>query len=192
MRAVSTRVAIAVNDDVSNTARPFHRAFPPRCCMFACAPAASHPLRRPPPPLRRTPLPRASARSRTAPATAMASIQRFEVGPRMSECSVFNGIIHLAGQVADDASQDISGQTAQVLAAVDRLLALAGSDKSRILMTQIYLKDLADFAAMNVVWEKWVAQGNTPPRATVQAHLAQDAWRIEVVVTAAAATPSAL
>ena len=175
------------------SALPLHRAIPARCCMFACAPAVSHPLRRPPPPLRRTPLPRAAARSRTAPATAMAAIQRFEVGPRMSECSVFNGIIHLAGQVADDASADISGQTAQVLAAVDRLLAQAGSDKSRILMTQIYLKDVArDFAAMNVVWEKWVAQGNTPPRATVQAHLAQDAWLIEVVVTAAAATPSAL
>ena len=122
----------------------------------------------------------------------MAAIQRFEVGPRMSEASVFNGIVHLAGQVAEDESADISGQTRQVLASVDRFLAAAGSDKSRILMTQIYLKNMTDFAAMNVVWEGWVVPGHTPPRATVQANLANDKWLIEVVVTAAVATPAAL
>jgi len=75
----------------------------------------------------------------------MSAIQRFEVGPRMSECSVFNGIVHLAGQVADDASGDIVSQTTQVLAQVDRLLAQAGSGKDRILMMQIFLKDVKDF-----------------------------------------------
>lgn len=113
------------------------------------------------------------------------TIERFDVGPRMSEMAVHNGVAYLAGQIAEDASQDIAGQTRQVLGAVDKLLARAGSDKSKILRAQIYLADLADFAAMNAVWEAWVVPGQTPPRATVQAALAQPAWKIEVVVTAA-------
>jgi enamine deaminase RidA (YjgF/YER057c/UK114 family) len=116
----------------------------------------------------------------------MSSIQRFDVGPRMSEMAVHNGTVYLAGQVAEDAAQDIRGQTRQVLAAIDALLARAGSDKSKILRAQIFLADLADFAAMNAVWEAWVVAGQTPARATVQAALAKPQWKIEVVVTAAA------
>jgi enamine deaminase RidA (YjgF/YER057c/UK114 family) len=112
-------------------------------------------------------------------------MQRFDVGARLSEMAVHNGVAYLAGQVPDDATQDIAGQTAQVLACVDRLLARAGTDKSRLLMVQIFLADLADFPGMNTVWDAWVAPGHTPPRATVQAALANPAWRIEVVVTAA-------
>ena len=112
-------------------------------------------------------------------------IQRFDVGARMSEMSVYNGIAHLAGQVADDASADAAGQTRQVLAAIDALLARAGSDKTKILMAQIYLADMADFDGMNAVWDGWVAPGHAPPRATVQARLAKPAWKIEIVVTAA-------
>jgi len=115
----------------------------------------------------------------------MNPIQRFEVGPRMSEMAVHNGTVYLAGQVAGDATQDIRGQTRQVLAAIDVLLARAGSDKTKILRAQIFLADLADFAAMNAVWEAWVVPGQTPPRATVQAALAKPQWKIEVVVTAA-------
>ena len=117
----------------------------------------------------------------------MTSLQRFHVGPRMSEAAVHAGVVYLAGQVAEDGSQDIAGQTAQVLAAIDRLLAETGSDKSRILRAQIFLADLADFAAMNAVWEAWVAPGQTPPRATVQAALAKPEWKVEIVVTAAMA-----
>ncbi len=113
------------------------------------------------------------------------SIQRFDVGPRMSEMAVHNGTVYLAGQIAEDGSQDITGQTQQVLAAIDKLLARAGSDKSKILRAQIYIKELADFAAMNAVWEAWVVPGHTPPRATVQANLARPEWKIEMVVTAA-------
>ncbi|MCB1599097.1 MAG: RidA family protein [Lysobacterales bacterium] len=112
-------------------------------------------------------------------------IQRFDVGARMSEMSVYNGIAHLAGQIADDASADIGGQTRQVLAAIDALLERAGSDKTKILMAQIFLADLADFPGMNAVWDAWVTPGHTPPRATVQAALANPQWRIEIVVTAA-------
>jgi enamine deaminase RidA (YjgF/YER057c/UK114 family) len=112
-------------------------------------------------------------------------LQRFDVGTRMSEMAVYRDTVYLAGQVADDATQDIAGQTRQVLAAVDALLARAGSDKSKILMAQIFLVDLADFEGMNAVWDTWVSAGHTPPRATVQAQLAKPGWKIEMVVTAA-------
>lgn len=113
-------------------------------------------------------------------------IQRHEVGPRMSELAVHNGVAYLAGQVPEDASQDIVGQTRQVLAAIDALLALAGSDKTRILRAQIFLADIGDFAGMNQAWDAWVVAGHTPPRATVQAALARPEWKVEIVVTAAA------
>ena len=112
-------------------------------------------------------------------------VQRFDVGTRLSEMAVHNGVCYLAGQVAADSSQDMSGQARQVLAAIDALLARAGTDKSRILMCQIFIADLADFAAMNEVWEAWVVPGHTPPRATVQAALARPEWKVEMVVTAA-------
>jgi len=112
-------------------------------------------------------------------------VQRFDVGPRMSEMAVHNGVCYLAGQIAEDGSQDVRGQVRQVLGAIDALLARAGSDKSRILRAQIYLKDIGDIAAMNTVWDAWVVPGTAPPRATVQAALANPAWRIEIVVTAA-------
>ncbi len=112
-------------------------------------------------------------------------VQRFDVGTRLSEMAVHNGVCYLAGQVAADAGQDIAGQTRQVLAAVDALLARAGTDKSRILMCQIFIADMAEFAAMNAVWDAWVSPGHAPPRATVQAALAKPEWRVEIVVTAA-------
>jgi enamine deaminase RidA (YjgF/YER057c/UK114 family) len=112
-------------------------------------------------------------------------VQRFDVGARLSEMAVHNGVCYLAGQVAADGSQDITGQTRQVLAQIDALLARAGTDKSKILMCQIFIADLADFPALNAVWEPWVAPGNAPPRATVEAALAKPAWKVEMVVTAA-------
>lgn len=112
-------------------------------------------------------------------------LHRFHVGDRLSEMAVHNGTVYLAGQVADDPTLDIRGQTEQVLAAVDRLLHEAGTDRARILMAQIYLADMADFEGMNAVWDDWVAPGDAPPRATVQATLAKPGWKIEVVVTAA-------
>ncbi len=112
-------------------------------------------------------------------------VQRFDVGHRLSEMAVHNGVAYLAGQVPADATQDTSGQVRQVLAAVDALLARVGSDKSRILMCQIFIADLADFPALNAVWDDWVPPGQAPPRATVQAALARPDWKVEMVVTAA-------
>lgn len=113
------------------------------------------------------------------------TITRFHVGRRMSQAVVCNGIVFLAGQVANDPSQDVAGQTRQVLEAIDKLLGEAGSDKSRLLSANIFLAEMADFAAMNAVWDAWVSPGNTPARATVQAQLARPQWRVEIVVTAA-------
>lgn len=112
-------------------------------------------------------------------------VQRFDVGARLSEMAVHNGTVYLAGQVAADGSQDIAGQTRQVLAQIDALLARAGTDKSKLLMVQIFIKDLTEFPALNEVYEQWVAPGNAPPRATVQAALAKPEWKVELVVTAA-------
>lgn len=112
-------------------------------------------------------------------------IHRIDAGPRMSEATLHNGIVYLAGQIADDDTADIEGQTRQVLAAIDALLAQAGSDKTRILRAQIYLADIADFPGMNRVWDEWVVPGQGPARATVEAKLARPEWKVEIVVTAA-------
>ena len=113
------------------------------------------------------------------------AIQRFHPAKRLSEMVVHNATIYLAGQVAADMTRDIIGQTEDVLASIDRLLAEAGSDKSKILSAQIFLPDMADFAAMNSVWERWVSPGNPPARATIEAKLANPAYKIEILVIAA-------
>jgi enamine deaminase RidA (YjgF/YER057c/UK114 family) len=112
-------------------------------------------------------------------------IQRIEAGSRMSEAVVHAGVVWLAGQVPETSGLDIRGQTREVLAQIDALLAQAGSDRTRILRAQIFLADLADFDGMNAEWDAWVVPGRAPARATVQAALADPDWKIEVVVTAA-------
>ena len=111
-------------------------------------------------------------------------IQRIDPGNRMSEASIHGGIAYLAGQVAVTPDADIETQTREVLAEIDELLAKCGSDKTRILRAQIYLADIADFAGMNRAWDAWVVAGNAPARATVEARLANPAWKVEIVVTA--------
>jgi enamine deaminase RidA (YjgF/YER057c/UK114 family) len=112
-------------------------------------------------------------------------IKRLHVGKRLSETAIHNETVYLAGQIAEDTAQDIAGQTREVLAHVDRLLGEAGSDKTCILMCQIFISDMANFAGMNSVYDEWVAPGHTPPRATVEAKLANPACLVEVCVTAA-------
>ena len=113
------------------------------------------------------------------------SITRLHVGARLSEAAICNGFCFLAGQVAEDLTLDMVGQTRQVLAAIDRLLAQAGTDRTRIVSCTIYIRDMAEFAGMNSVWDAWVAAGQTPPRATVQAALAKPEYRVEMQVVAA-------
>jgi enamine deaminase RidA (YjgF/YER057c/UK114 family) len=103
----------------------------------------------------------------------------------MSQAVICNGMVFLAGQVASDAKLDVTGQTRQVLEQIDSVLAAAGNDKSRLLSATIYLTDMADFAAMNAVWDAWVSPGNTPARAAVEAQLARPGWLVEIMATAA-------
>jgi enamine deaminase RidA (YjgF/YER057c/UK114 family) len=113
------------------------------------------------------------------------AVIRHHVGARLSEIAIHNGTVYLAGQVAEDTEQDIAGQMREVLGHVDRLLEEANSDKSQLLSVQIFISDISNFAAMNTVWDGWVAAGHTPPRATVEAKLANPACLVEVVAVAA-------
>ena len=114
------------------------------------------------------------------------SIQRIETAHRMSRAVIVNGIVWLGGLVATDATQDIRGQTRQVLERVDEFLGKAGSDKSRIVSAQIWLRDIdRDFAGMNEVWDAWVAPGAAPARATGESKLANVNLLVEIIVTAA-------
>lgn len=115
----------------------------------------------------------------------MNSIKRVNVGKRLSDMAVHHGVAYLAGQVPDDTTQDITGQTAQVLATIDKLLAEAGTDKTKILMAQIFVANMKEFDGMNKAWDAWVAEGNAPPRATIEARLANPDYKVEIVVTAA-------
>ena len=112
------------------------------------------------------------------------SIQRLRIEKRYSEIVIHNGTVHLAGQLADDYDGDIREQTRQTLANIDRFLAEAGSDKTRILSVTIYLKDMADYAGMNAEWDAWVVPGATPARATVEAKLAAPEYVVEIAVIA--------
>ena len=119
------------------------------------------------------------------------TIERRNVGKRLSDLVIYapppgGRLVWLAGQVAEEPKADIARQTRSVLAQIDRLLAEAGTDKTKILSATIYLADMSDYQAMNAVWDQWVAQGETPARATVQAKLANPDYRVEMQVVAAA------
>lgn len=111
-------------------------------------------------------------------------ITRIGSGPRMSEAVCYNGIVWVAGQVGNP-GDSVADQTRTCLAEVDRILAAAGTDKTRILSAQIWLADIGTFADMNSVWDAWVPQGHTPARATGEAKLATPDYKVEVIVTAA-------
>ena len=113
------------------------------------------------------------------------AIQRHNVGKRLSEIVVHNGVAYLAGEVPDDTSKDVTGQTEEVLAKIERLLKQVGSDKTKLLSAQIFLPDMADFAGMNKAWEAWVVPGQTPARATIEAKLANPAYKVEIMCIAA-------
>ncbi|MCW3476791.1 RidA family protein [Limobrevibacterium gyesilva] len=113
------------------------------------------------------------------------TIRRLQPEGRLSGAVVHGAIVYLAGQVADDASLDAEGQTADILRQIDALLAEAGTDKARLLSVQIFLADMADFAGMNRAWDAWFDRENPPARATVQAKLANPGWRVEITGIAA-------
>ena len=117
------------------------------------------------------------------------TIERHEIttgsAPRMSRCVVKGDMVYVAGLTASDASGDIKSQTQQILDKIDGYLATAGTDKSKLLQANLWITDMANFAAMNAVWDTWVSPHNTPARATVEAKLATPDYLVEIMVVAA-------
>lgn len=112
-------------------------------------------------------------------------IERLETKQRMSRIVKHNGTIYLCGQVAADATKDITEQTQTMLDKVDALLTQAGSNREHILSATIYVKDMSYFAEMNAVWDAWVPEGYAPARACVAAKMAREALLVEISVVAA-------
>ena len=110
------------------------------------------------------------------------SVKRINAGPRMSSAVVHGDTVYLAGLTADDAKADVKGQTEQILDKIDKFLKEAGTDKSKILSANIWLTDIGTWGQMNEVWDAWVAPGNTPARATVEAKLANPALKVEIMI----------
>ena len=113
-------------------------------------------------------------------------IQRHGTTRRYSDSVVHNGTVYLV-EVPSNLDGDITAQTTNLLAGIERLLEQAGSDRSKLLMVTIYLADMADYDALNAVWDAWVPEGHAPTRACVQARLANPGFRVEMAVTAAVA-----
>jgi enamine deaminase RidA (YjgF/YER057c/UK114 family) len=110
-------------------------------------------------------------------------------GAALSQATVHGGVAYLAGQVADDGSAPIAEQTRSVLSRIDACLAEVGSDRSHLLRVVIWLRDIDDFAEMDRVWREWLDGAPPPARATAQATLADAAWRVEMIATAAVPEP---
>src|ERR1041385_6394089 len=114
------------------------------------------------------------------------SVERKEVGPRMSQIVIHGNTVYLAGVVAHAAKgKSVTEQTKEILATIDGHLAKAGTDKSKLLSANIWITDMAKFGEMNAAWDAWVSPGNTPARATVEAKLAAPEYNVEIMVQAA-------
>ena len=113
------------------------------------------------------------------------TIERHEVGPRMSQCVVHNDTVYLAGQVDPQTARTAAEQTENILRRIDELLEMAGTDKSKLLTATIWLSDMRFFTEMNAIWDAWVSPGNTPTRACVEARLAAPEFLVEIRVSAA-------
>lgn len=113
------------------------------------------------------------------------TIIRHQPGTFYSAAVECNGMVFVAGQIAEDRSQPVKGQTEQVLKKIDAVLALAGTDKSKLLSANVWLADIGDRDTMNAVWTEWVDPENLPARATVEAKLATPATKVEIAVICA-------
>lgn len=112
-------------------------------------------------------------------------IRRIDSNGRRSRVVVHNGVLHFAGQVADDFNGDISQQTREALSRVDKLLAEGGSDRSKVLSATIWLKDMADYSKMNDIWDSWVDPDHAPARCCGVVEMADPRIRVEIILTAA-------
>jgi enamine deaminase RidA (YjgF/YER057c/UK114 family) len=113
------------------------------------------------------------------------TIERKEVGARMSQIVMHGDTVYLAGIVARaNKGKSVTEQTREILSTIDDYLAQAGTDKSKLLSANIWIADMAKFAEMNAVWDAWVAPGRTPARACVEAKLAAPDYHVEIMVVA--------
>jgi enamine deaminase RidA (YjgF/YER057c/UK114 family) len=113
-------------------------------------------------------------------------IERHETGPRMSKAVIHGDTVYLAGIVAESPKgRSMAEQTKSILSQIDGFLAMAGTDKTKLLSANIWITDMAQFDDMNTVWDAWVSAGNTPARATVEAKLASPDYKAEIMVVAA-------
>ena len=113
------------------------------------------------------------------------TIVRHEPSSNLCNAVVHNGVVYLAGITAANTSADVKGQTVQVLDEIDRLLALCGTHKSKILTASIWLPKISTRPQMNEAWNLWSDKANLPARACVESKLADPAWLVEIAVTAA-------
>jgi enamine deaminase RidA (YjgF/YER057c/UK114 family) len=113
------------------------------------------------------------------------SIVRHEPSAILSKVVEANGLVFTAGIVADDAKQDAKGQTQQILKEIDRLLKLAGTDKSKVVFATIWVSDIRFREAMNEAWNAWTGGKNLPGRACIEAKLADPRLLVEIGVIAA-------
>jgi enamine deaminase RidA (YjgF/YER057c/UK114 family) len=113
------------------------------------------------------------------------SIKRHQPGKLFSAAAEHGGLVYVAGQVADDLSQGVKGQTEQVLKKIDAILAAAGTGKSKILSANVWVTDIRNRDEMNAAWSAWVDPANLPARATVEAKLADPRMLVEIMVTCA-------
>jgi len=112
-------------------------------------------------------------------------IKRHDPSNILSNAVEYGNMVYLAGLVCDDPSQDIKGQTRQILDKIDRLLAKCGSQKSRILSANIWVTDIKNRAPMNEVWTAWADPKNLPARACVEAKFADPRMLVEIMIVAA-------
>ncbi|MBI3939075.1 MAG: RidA family protein [Betaproteobacteria bacterium] len=112
-------------------------------------------------------------------------IVRHNPGPSLCRIVEYNGVVHIAGTTADNKSAGCREQTAEVLKKIDSSLAAAGTDKSRILSSNVWVADIREKDQMDAAWRAWVDPDNKPVRACVEARLATPDTRVEIMVTAA-------
>ncbi len=114
----------------------------------------------------------------------MSRINRQGSSPILSASVEYHNFVYLAGLTADDLGEDVTGQTRQVLAKIDAALEANGTDKTRLLQAQIWLKDIRDRDAMNTLWVEWLGEAGRPARACVEANMADARHLVEIMITA--------
>jgi enamine deaminase RidA (YjgF/YER057c/UK114 family) len=114
-------------------------------------------------------------------------IERFGVGKRGSLAVVHQGTGYFActPQAPYDGSLTTVDQTRQLLAKADARLAEIGASRKGLVFCAIILANMDDYAAMNEVWDDWIADVAPPARACFQARLASSDLKVEMIMVCA-------